>query len=162
MWGWFTSRASTAWKWLKGKLGGKGNQSATTGDDSPVLQVGRDVHFNVPVQPPVKDEDAETFAELEQTMPDLLNSLRQELAEHPLIRDIIVLDRRSLVYNWPGPHLMYSEDEAPNIRMRMAILEGHGLVRDLKGDGFAYRISEELVRYLEKGTADPGSPGTGG
>ena len=162
MWGWFRSRVSTAWKWLKGKLAGKGNQSATTGDNSPVLQAGRDVHLNVPVQQPVKDEDAQTFAELEQTMPDLLNSLRQELAEHPIVRDIIVLNTKSMAYNWPVPHLMYTKDEDPTIRMHMAILEGHGLVRDLKGDGFAYRMSERLVHYLKKGKPGPGGSGSGG
>jgi hypothetical protein len=140
---------------------GKGNQSVATGDNSPVVQAGRDVHFNVPIQQPAKDEEAEVFAELEQTMPELLNSLRQELAEHPLIRDIIVLDRKSIEYNWPGPHLMYSEDEAPDIRMQMAVLEGHDLVSDRKGDGFAYRISEKLVRYLKRGEASPDGTGTG-
>jgi hypothetical protein len=158
------------WGWLEKLMGlfgmgtaqiGKGNQSVATGDNSPVVQAGRDVHFNVPVQPPVKDEDAETFAELERTMPDLLNSLRQELAEHPLIRDIIVLDRKSIEYNWPGPHLMYSEDENPNIRMQIAILEGYSLVSDGKGHGFAYRISEKLVLYLKKGKARLDGSGTG-
>jgi hypothetical protein len=57
---------------------------------------------------------------------------------------------------------MYSEDEAPDIRIQMAVLQGHDLVSDRKGDGFAYRISEKLVRYLTKGTADPGGPGSGG
>jgi hypothetical protein len=52
MWRWITSRASTAWKWLKGQLGGKGDQSATTGDNSPVLQAGRDVNWDVPIQQP--------------------------------------------------------------------------------------------------------------
>ena len=102
------------------------------------------------------------FTYLEETMPELLNSLRQELAEHPIVRDLIVLDRTSLRYNWPGPHLMYSEDEAPDIRIQMAVLEGHDLVSERKGDEFAYRISEELVRYLTKGTADSSNPGTGG
>jgi hypothetical protein len=166
MWGWI----KTAWEGVKGLIGGgkgttqigKGNQSAATGDNSPVYQAGRDVHFNVPIQQPVKDEEAEMFAELERLMPDLLNALRQELAEHPLVRDMIVLDRKSIGYNWPGPHLMYSEDETPNIRMQMGILEGHGMVRDNKSDGFAYRISERLVRYLKKGKASPGGSGTGG
>jgi len=162
MWGWIVDLV----KGLVGGKGttqiGKGNQSATVGDGGTVNQIADDVHHDQAAPEPVKDEDAELFTYLEETMPELLNSLRQELAEHPIVRDMIVLDRTSLRYNWPGPHLMYSEDEAPDIRLQMAVLECHDLVSERKGDEFVYRISEELVRYLTKGTADPGGPGTGG
>jgi hypothetical protein len=149
MWGWIT----TAWEGVKGLFGGKG--TIQIGQGNQAMTVG-DIHFHPAAPQPAKDEDAEMFADLEQTMPDFLKSLRQELAEGTLIRDIIVLDWKSIDYNWPSRHLMYSEDENPDIRMHMAILEGHGLVTDLKGNGFAYRMpdayrmSERLVRYLKR------------
>jgi hypothetical protein len=95
-------------------------------------------------------------------MPELLNDLRKVLAERPLLRDVIVLNTKGIPYGWPVPHLLITKDENPNIRMHIAILEGHGLVRDLKGDGFAYRMSERLVHYLKKGKPGPGGSGSGG
>lgn len=143
---------------MKGLFGGKGamqigkdNQAvtgSTTGQNSPVVTAGRDVHLNMP---PVKvaDGEAEVFAELEEMMPDFLGDLRKELAEHPLIRDIIVLDKKSIAYNWPDDHLMFSEDENPGARSKMRVFENYGLVKELK-DGFAYRVSERLAKYLRK------------
>jgi hypothetical protein len=71
------------------------------------------------------------------------------LAEHPLVRDLIVLDKKTIAYNWPNQHLMFSKDEYPAIRETVSILEGHGLVRAEKA-GFAYRMSERFVGELRK------------
>jgi len=144
--------------WFKALFGGKGttqigkgNQAlsgSSTGDNSPVVTAGRDAHFNMPT-PLVSREPSGSFAELEETIPDLLSELRKDLAEHPLIRDIIVLDKKSFAYNWPDEHLLFSADEHPRIWNKIRVLENHGLLSELK-DRFAYRISEELVRCLRK------------
>jgi hypothetical protein len=145
--------------WLKSLFGGRGgtqigqgNQTftaSTAGDNSPAVMAGRDVHFNMPSAPASVDEDAETFAELEETLGDLLSDLRKQLAENPLLRDLIVLDRKSISYFWTGPHIMCSEDESPGVRSKVEVLVNHGLATETKPD-FAYRMSERLVRYLRK------------
>src|SRR5262249_45715242 len=133
---------------------GKGNQAvsgSSTGDNSPVVTAGRDVHFNMsaPVAPQDPSSD---FAELEDTIPDLLSDLREGLADHPFIRDIIVLDKKSIAYNWPDEHLRFSADESPGIRSKIQVLENRGLISERK-DRFAYRMSEKLAGYLRKGSS---------
>jgi hypothetical protein len=82
-------------------------------------------------------------------MPDLLADPRNALAEHPLVRDLIVLDRKSLAYGWRGPHLRLSADELPNLRDKVRVLENHGLLREIQ-DQVAYRMSDRLVKYLRR------------
>src|SRR2546426_471111 len=89
--------------WFKALFGGKGttqigkgNQAvsgSSAGDNSPVVTAGRDVHFNMPT-PAVSQEPSSALAELEETIPDVLSKLRKDLADHPLTRDIIVLDKK--------------------------------------------------------------------
>jgi hypothetical protein len=114
------------------------------------VTAGRDVHFNMPLVPASGsgDEETEPFADLEGTIPDFLTDLQNELSEHPLIRVVIVLDTKTIGYNWPDDHLKFSADVNPNIRAQMEILENHALVAQLR-DRFAYRVSERLVKYLK-------------
>jgi hypothetical protein len=133
---------------------GKGNQSvsggSTTGANSPVLMANGDVHFYAPPSPATDaDPDAETFAELEGVMPDLLGDLRMALAEQPLVRDVIVLDKKTISYNWPDPHLCFSADETPDLWAKVGVLEDQGLLRETR-DRFSYRMSGRLVKYLTK------------
>ena len=141
--------------WFKSLLGGKlatqigsGNQAvsgSTTGDNSPMITVGRDVHFNVAGIS--QSQPTGVFIELESLMPDLLDTLRARVNDNPLIRDIIVLNRETIGYSWPFDHLLFSADKHPPVWSEIQILENHGLVSEVK-DRFAYRMSEELVRYL--------------
>jgi hypothetical protein len=166
------------WEGVKGLFGGKGttqigkgNQSVATGDNSPVFQAGRDVHV-VPAPPPIKDEDAEMFADLEQTMPDLLNTLRQKLAENPLLRNIVIVHPKIDVNHYSTNWIRFTARDSPNIQLQLNVLENNGLVsRDLEetrvvifGDMYrnAFVMSERLARYLKKGKASPSGFGTGG
>ncbi len=135
---------------------GKGNQSvsggSSTGANSPVLMANGDVHYYSPPAPATEleaDPDAEMFAELEGVMPDMLADLRTALAEHPLVRDVIVLDTKTISYNWPDPHLSFSADETPDLWQKVGVLEDHGLLRETR-DRFSYRMSGRLVKYLTK------------
>jgi hypothetical protein len=151
MWTWITEIFTRLFGGGGGAQIGSRNQSqaiseVTTGDHSPVVAAGRDVHFNVPLSR--NDETSGKFADLERQMPDWLDALRQHLANNAFLRDVIVLHTPTIVYNWPDNHLMFSEQEDPKIYNRMKILENYGLVRDLKGNRFAYRLSEDFVKYL--------------
>ena len=88
-------------------------------------------------------------ADLEETMSDLLGGLRKALAANPLIRDIIVLREESLPYSWRDAHAMFSEDRHVGIRGRIRVLAHHALVAELR-PRFAYRMTEDFVRYLRK------------
>jgi len=142
--------------WLKGLLGGKvttqigrGNRAisgSSSGDNSPVVSAGRDAYIQVQS----KQNELTTFNELEQIMPDLLNQLREGMADDPLIRDIIVSDKKSLAYNYTVEHFHFSADEHPRVWEKIRILENHGLVSEVR-HRFAYRISEDFARYLRAG-----------
>jgi hypothetical protein len=95
------------------------------------------------------DGDAAVFSDLEETIPTLLDNLRKFPAENPLMRDLIVLETKSMGYDWPGIHLRFSEDEDPGIYTQVALLVNHGLVDEVQHE-FAYRITERLARYLRK------------
>ena len=126
---------------------GRANQSATVttaGQNSPAVFAGRDVVYHVPPTRPRLD----SLVELERLMPSLLSDLHGKLASYPLMRELIVVDRAGILYHWPNPHLKFSADEEPEIWQQIAILQGHGLVHELR-ERFAYRLSEEFVQRLK-------------
>ncbi|HEY7428150.1 MAG TPA: hypothetical protein VH682_28210 [Gemmataceae bacterium] len=142
---------------LKGLFGSKGanqigkeNQAvtgSTTGNNSPMVTAGRDVYFSMPAG--VVGEDAEMFRDLEKLMPDVLAELRRLLAETPLTRTMIVVDKKGYIANWPDPHFRFNEDEEPGTWNKVKILENHGLLICEK-HRYAYRITEKLAKYLTK------------
>src|SRR5438034_327666 len=90
---------------------GRGQQvvtGSTAGSTSPVVTAGRDVSFSMSI-PPALEEDKSTFSDLEEMMPEFLEQLRVDLAEYPLCRDIVVLDKSTYVYNYQKGHLMFAE-----------------------------------------------------
>lgn len=124
----------------------------TSGANSPIVSgqvaAARDIHITVPPSS-ANPEEGEVFAHLEATVPDVLQELRKELQEDPLIRDIICLERKSISYGWLDTHLMFSEEEYKDIRRKLQVLVNAGMIRETK-EGFAFRISERLVRYLRE------------
>ena len=122
----------------------------TSGVNSPIVSgqvaAARDIHITVSPSSG-NSQESEVFAQLEATVPDVLQELRQELKEDPLIRDIICLERKSIVYGWPDTHLMFSEEDYKDIKRKLQILVNAGMLQETK-EGFAFRISERLVRYL--------------
>jgi hypothetical protein len=132
---------------------GSGNQAVTgttAGSSSPVVGAGRDVYLHIN-EPPRQEEDP--LVNLEEPVLKLLVNLAESLAEHPLMRDIIVLHKKSIAYNWPDEHFMISADEEPGIYSFIKILLNHRLIIEIKTD-FAYRLSEKLVSQLRKKITD--------
>jgi hypothetical protein len=175
MWSWIT----TAWEGVKGLFGGKGtvqigkgNQSATVGNGGTVNQIAGDVHHHQAAPEPVKDEDAEMFVCLEETMPDLLNVLRLQLAEQPLIRNLVIVSPRVDAKNYSTNWIKFSVGDNQNIHLQLKVLENNELVRRVLKEGQsvvfsvmyqnAFVMTEKLVRYLKKGKASPDGSGTGG
>jgi hypothetical protein len=91
----------------------------------------------------------EVFRDLEQTIPDLLAELRRVITATPSMREIVVLPTATTRDTWPGQHVTYSIEVAPDLPNQLLILENHGLCRLLR-PGFAYRLSEPLVKYLKR------------
>jgi hypothetical protein len=109
---------------------------------------GQVAHSIINVHAPIPQEEEDPFTDCEPIQP-FLTELGETLTGHPLVRIIIVLDTKTIAYNWPNQHLMFSSDEYPSIRETVSILEGHGFVRVEKRD-FAYRMTERFVSELRK------------
>jgi hypothetical protein len=151
MWDWIVGTFKKLFGPKGATLIGKDQQAvtaSTTGNNSPVVAARGDVYFNMPLVAPTNG-DAEVFRDLEQKMADLLNSLREGLAENPFVRDIIVKDTKTRSHNWPEDHLWYSKDDDPHVRSKFAILLDYGLIKELKRD-YAYQLTNRLVKYLTK------------
>jgi hypothetical protein len=128
---------------------GKGNQAvsgSTTGQNSPVLTAESSITYLAAPAP--ANQDADIFAELEATIPELLKEMQADLVAEPLTRDIIALKSSDYVYNWPTNHFGYFEDKAPGIMGKLRLLIDHGVIEELKPD-FAYRITPRLATYLK-------------
>lgn len=81
-------------------------------------------------------------------MPDLLAEMRADLAEHPLRREFILL-QKDWIYNSRDVTLTYYFEDHPELANKIRILENHSLVRDIKhNDVSRYVISERLAGYL--------------
>jgi hypothetical protein len=88
------------------------------------------------------------FARLERLMPDLLAEMRQDLANSPLCREFVLLEKG--VYYWAnGNEFTYSFDDHSELESKVGILENEGLVQDITSKNVRrFRISERLARYL--------------
>lgn len=88
------------------------------------------------------------FARIEQLMPKLLEEMRQDLAENPLIREFALLQKR-WSYSTMGNEFVYYFEDHANLDGAIRILENHGLVTDITTRNVSrYVLSEELVEYL--------------
>ncbi|MFX0195737.1 MAG: hypothetical protein ACFFCW_06405 [Candidatus Hodarchaeota archaeon] len=91
---------------------------------------------------------ATRFDKLETLMPDLLAEMRKDLAEHPLKREFVLLEKAWRY--WPsGNELVYYYDDHPDLRNKIRILENYGLVEDISYTSMdRFIITEELEGYL--------------
>jgi Predicted nucleotide-binding protein containing TIR-like domain len=94
------------------------------------------------------EEESDAFAELESMMPELLDEMRTDMAEHRLIREIVVLDRKGNVYNGDAVFI-YHREVHPDLDSKLQILENHGLINEITYNSVdRYRITEGFAKYL--------------
>ncbi len=91
---------------------------------------------------------ASTFQRMERLMPALLSEMRQDLSEHPLRRELVVI-KRSWSYWAKGNELFYFYDDHPDLDDKLRILENERLVQEITYNNTKrYVISEQLADYL--------------
>ena len=94
------------------------------------------------------NNDELMFLRLEQLMPDLLNEMRMDLAEHPLSREFVIM-KRSWHYWAAGHELVYYYDDHAELENKLRILQNHSLIRDITYNNTKrYIFTEALARYL--------------
>ncbi|HMG72582.1 MAG TPA: hypothetical protein VK582_03705 [Pyrinomonadaceae bacterium] len=95
-----------------------------------------------------RSSESDSLAKVEKLMPNLLAEMRADLADNPLCREFILLER-GWIYNHQGNTLVYYFDDHPKLKNEIRILENHGLVKDIKYKKVArYVLGEEFVEYL--------------
>lgn len=100
------------------------------------------------LEEPTSRDDNTRFPRLERRMPGLLAEMRQDLAQSPLRREFVLLER-AWAYWASGTEFMYYLDDHADLESKVRILENESLVQDITSKNVnRYRISERLARYL--------------
>lgn len=88
------------------------------------------------------------FIKLENMMPDLIGEMRNDLNNHPLSREFVIL-KKSWSYWAKGYELVYYFEDHPDLENKLLILQNYGFIHDITYNNVTrYIISEELAGYL--------------
>ena len=94
--------------------------------------------------------EAAVFPKIECLMPALLDEMRDDLAQHPLSREFVLL-KRSWSYWAGGEELVYYFDDHPQLESKVNILENHGLVNNVTRTNVdCFRMTEGFIEYLAR------------
>jgi hypothetical protein len=108
---------------------------------------GRDVARQIRDQ--IDRGERHDYANIEQTMPELLREMREDFSNHPIVREIILLDSNGNCYNGGGV-FMYYRSVHPNLDSMFQVLENNKLVQNITYNNTdRYRVSEAFARYLQ-------------
>ena len=93
-------------------------------------------------------DSGQVFIELERIMPDLLAEMREDLTEHPLSREFVVLEK-GWTYSASGHELAYYFEDHAELENKLRILLNHDLIQDITHTNVSrYVISEKFAKYL--------------
>ncbi len=96
-------------------------------------------------------ENANKFAQVAAQMPELLQEMRQDLTEHPSVREFFVLLGGAVLGGTSSPSFQYRDAIHPGLMGKLHILENHGYLTDVTPkDCPKYRMTEEFVRLLRE------------
>lgn len=125
-------------------------QQVQSGQVSGNVQAGRDINISLGIAAPTPGRSPDVFDELERSMGDFFEAIREELKRDPFVREFFVLPSRSVGLGGSShPRFRFNADEIPDLIGKVHILEGHGFVWDVTPKNTPiYRMSEEFVRRL--------------
>lgn len=90
------------------------------------------------------------FSSIENLLPELIADMKNDLCQHPFLREFIILSKQ-WTYN-PDPNntvLEYYFEDHSFLRNKLRILENYGLIYEITyNDVTRFVISEELATYL--------------
>ena len=91
------------------------------------------------------------FSEVERLMPQLLQEMKEDFSQAPVLRELVLLPSDQVHFPWGGV-AKYYRDKHPQLDSLFQILENHQLVENVsKNNILRYRISEPFARYLTAG-----------
>ena len=101
---------------------------------------------NLDIEPLYGNNDV--FVRLEQQIPALLAEMRNDLANHPLRRECVLLSK-GWGFWYKGNELSYYFEDHADLLSQFQILTNNGLVEDIKYNNVdRFKITEKLAEYL--------------
>ncbi len=107
-----------------------------------------------PKDPERSDIRVDSFRKSFELMPNLLKEMKNDFEsdETKLIRELIILPKKSVLFSSIKPRFAYFEDEHPNLMNKFDMLEEFGFVYDVTiGNTPIYRTTEEFIEFLKTG-----------
>ncbi|MER9408178.1 hypothetical protein NKI36_29675 [Mesorhizobium caraganae] len=92
-----------------------------------------------------------SFADLEKKAPKLFAEMRQDLSNHPLVREIVILSRKRMYNNVGNDKVvfMYFLQDYDNLRGFIDVMENYGAIYDVDvGKIPRYNYNEDFIEYL--------------
>lgn len=99
---------------------------------------------------PYNDSEG-VFLEAEQLMPELIAEMREDVRkdDSELIRELVILTSRTVIFNSNKPRFYYFEKEHKNLRLKIDWLEEMGLISDVTvRKAPIYRMLPDFVEWL--------------
>ena len=94
------------------------------------------------------------FLNIKRQMPELIKEFKNDLskADQKFIREFFVLENHKVVLGGSEKHrLIYYEEEHPNLRGKIDILENQGFLTDVRTRNVPiYRMTEEFVQLVNR------------
>jgi hypothetical protein len=90
------------------------------------------------------------FVKLERLMPELLAEMRKDFAEHPLCREVVLLQKNWTFWYPDRAMFTYYTDDHTDLASKFAVLQNYGLVWTISNNNVPrFSISEELAEYCQ-------------
>ena len=88
------------------------------------------------------------FAKLQKLLPDLISEMKADLADNPLSREFVLLEKK-WSYGAAGNQLAYYFDDHPELENKIRILQNYNLINDITCSSVArYVMTEEFAAFL--------------
>ena len=92
---------------------------------------------------------ANPFRDLEGKVPKLLAEMRQDLQQHPLVRQFVLLPNKRVSYSMSYRQFLYFEEAHEDLRSVMTIMLQAGAIFDARFNSVPrYDFNEDFVRFL--------------
>jgi len=99
----------------------------------------------------VQPEPESDFAKLRALMPELFTEMKTDLSNDDtgLVREFFILSSKHVILSSMKQRLAYYEDEHPDLRNKVDLLDDHGFIIDVTtGNTPIYRMTKEFVELL--------------
>jgi len=101
----------------------------------------------------LKKDIEKKILEIKSKMPKLINEILKDL-KNPVMQDcreFFILSSKEVVINTSRPAFFYYENEHPNLRSYIRILEQEGFVIDItEGNSPHYQFTEEFIALIKQ------------